>query len=63
MQQTTSADTGDLVATLDFSKPGAPATRQVYVARPDATAEGGLRVVEPLFEADEAKAYRAPHEK
>jgi ABC-type branched-subunit amino acid transport system substrate-binding protein len=63
MQQTTSADTGDLVATLDFSKPGAPATRQVYVARPDATAEGGLKVVEPLFEADEAKAYRAPHEK
>ncbi|WP_210583327.1 ABC transporter substrate-binding protein [Streptomyces sp. GESEQ-35] len=63
MQQTTSADTGDLVATLDYSKPGAPATRQVYIAQPDADAEGGLRSVQPLFEADEAKTYRAPHEK
>lgn len=63
MQQTTSADTGDLVAALDFSKPGAPATRQVYVAQPDASAEGGAKYVQPLFESDEAKAYRAPHEK
>jgi ABC-type branched-subunit amino acid transport system substrate-binding protein len=63
MQQTTSAATGDLVAALDFSKPGAPPTRQVYVAQPDASVEGGARSVQPLFEADEAKAYRAPHEK
>lgn len=62
MQQTTSADTGDLVAALDFGKPGAPATRQVYVAQPDASAAGGTKYVQQLFEADLAKMYKAPHE-
>jgi len=62
LEQTTSADTGDLVAALDFSKPGAPATRQVYVAQPDASVEGGLRYVHELFAAKEAGSYRAPHE-
>lgn len=63
LQQTTSAETGDLVAPLDFSQPGAPATRQVYVAQPDASAEGGMKYVKPLFEAPEAKQYNAPHQK
>lgn len=62
LEATTSADTGDLVAALDFSTPGAPATKQVYVAQPDASVEGGLRYVRELFEAEEAGAYRAPHE-
>jgi ABC-type branched-subunit amino acid transport system substrate-binding protein len=62
MQQTTSANTGDLVAALDFGKPGTPATRQVYVAQPDASAAGGTKYVQPLFEADLAKTYKAPHE-
>ncbi|MGW6281878.1 ABC transporter substrate-binding protein [Kribbella sp. NPDC055071] len=62
LQETTSADTGNLVATLDFSNPGAPPTRQVYVAQPDASVEGGAKVVEPLFEADDAKTYQAPHQ-
>jgi ABC-type branched-subunit amino acid transport system substrate-binding protein len=62
MQQTTSADTGSLVAALDFGRPGAPATRQVYVAQPDASAPGGLKYVQQLFEADQAKTYKAPHE-
>ncbi|GAB3493952.1 ABC transporter substrate-binding protein [Amycolatopsis cihanbeyliensis] len=62
LKRTTSAETGDLVAPLDFSVPGAPATRQVYVAQPDAAAEGGLRYVKPLFEATEAKEYQAPHQ-
>ena len=61
--ETTSASTDDLVAELDFSKPGTPATRQVYVAQPDAAAEGGLTYVEPLFEAPEAGEYVAPHQK
>ncbi|MEV6878197.1 ABC transporter substrate-binding protein [Amycolatopsis sp. NPDC051128] len=63
LKQTTSASTDDLVAALDFSKPGTPATRQVYAATPDATAEGGVRYVKPLFEAPEAKEYVAPHQK
>ncbi|HET6298499.1 MAG TPA: ABC transporter substrate-binding protein [Kribbella sp.] len=62
MQETTSADTGDLVAALDFTKAGAPPTRQVYVAQPDASAAGGTKYVQPLFEADQAKTYKAPHE-
>ncbi|WP_020666800.1 ABC transporter substrate-binding protein [Amycolatopsis nigrescens] len=63
LKQTTSANTGNLVAALDFSKPGWPPTRQVYVATPDASAEGGVRYVKPLFEAPEAKDYVAPHQK
>ncbi|WP_409496324.1 ABC transporter substrate-binding protein [Amycolatopsis sp. cmx-11-12] len=63
LKQTTSASTGDLVAALDFSKAGTPATRQVYAATPDASAEGGVRYVKPLFEAPEAKEYVAPHQK
>ncbi|EMD24639.1 ABC transporter substrate-binding protein [Amycolatopsis azurea] len=63
LKQTTSASTEDLVAALDFSKAGTPATRQVYAATPDASAEGGVRYVKPLFEAPEAKEYVAPHQK
>ncbi|WP_103337632.1 ABC transporter substrate-binding protein [Amycolatopsis sp. CA-126428] len=63
LKQTTSASTDDLVAALDFSKPGTPATRQVYAATPDASAEGGVKYVKPLFEAPEAKEYVAPHQK
>ncbi|HVW44030.1 MAG TPA: ABC transporter substrate-binding protein [Amycolatopsis sp.] len=63
MQQTTSADTGNLVAALDFSRPGAPPTREVYVAQPDGTVEGGVKYVKPLFEAPDAATYQAPHQK
>jgi hypothetical protein len=63
LKQTTSASTENLVAPLDFSKPGAPATRQVYAAQPDPTAEGGLKYVKELFEAPEAKGYVAPFQK
>lgn len=59
---TTSAETDDLVAPLDFSSPGTPATRSVYVAQPDAEAEGGLSYVKELFEAPEAADYVAPHQ-
>jgi hypothetical protein len=62
MQETTSADTGHLVAALNFGTPGAPATRQVYVAQPDASAAGGTKYVQQLFEAGQAKTYKAPHE-
>ncbi|PRX44721.1 amino acid/amide ABC transporter substrate-binding protein (HAAT family) [Prauserella shujinwangii] len=62
LQQTTSAETGDLVAPLDFSKPGAPATRQVYVAQPDKSVPGGMKYVKELFVSEDAKTYQAPHE-
>ena len=63
LKQTTSASTEKLIADLNFSLAGAPATREVYVAQPDATAEGGVKYVKPLFQAPEAKEYKAPHEK
>lgn len=63
LQQTTSADTGDLVAALDFSKPGAPPTKEVYVAQPDVSTEGGIKYVKPLFAAQDAQGYTAPHQK
>lgn len=61
--ETTSTSTEDLVAELDFSNPGTPATPSVYVAQPDAVAEGGITSVKPLFEAPEAADYVAPHQK
>jgi ABC-type branched-subunit amino acid transport system substrate-binding protein len=55
-------DTGGLLAPLDFSRRGASPAVQIYVSRPDASVEGGLSVVEPLFAADAASTYRAPAE-
>ena len=58
----TSVETGGLIAPLDFSKPGAPPSRETIMTAPDAKAEGGLRVVKDLFKSDEAVAYKAPAE-
>jgi ABC-type branched-subunit amino acid transport system substrate-binding protein len=52
-----------LMPDLDFSHPGAPATRQVFVDRPDPAAAGGLRQVATLLEAPAARSYRAPAER
>jgi ABC-type branched-subunit amino acid transport system substrate-binding protein len=54
-----SIDTGGLIAApLDYSKPGQPAERTVYIARPDAKAPGGLTSVGGTFESDLAKSYK-----
>lgn len=58
-----SLDIDNLVAKLDFSKPGSPATREVYVAVPDLKTPGGLVQQGELFTSDDAKSYRAPEEK
>ncbi len=62
-EQSTNLSTANLVADLDFSAEGTPATREVYVAVPDASVEGGLKQVKPLFASDDAKSYVAPHQK
>lgn len=55
--------TDKLVADLDFSKPGSPASRQVYIAQVNKATPGGLKQVgKPLYESADAKAYKAPHE-
>lgn len=63
LQQSTDITTENLVADLDLSRPGTPATREVYVAVPDRAVDGGLRQVKPLFVSPDAEAYVAPHQK
>jgi hypothetical protein len=62
IQQRTDITTDNVVAKLNFAKPGSPATREVSVSVPDAAALGGIRQVKPLFVAPEAQSYVAPHQ-
>jgi ABC-type branched-subunit amino acid transport system substrate-binding protein len=59
LQQTDEAVTG-VIAPLDFSQPGSPASREIYIAQPDVEAEGGLTVVADLFTTELAQEYVAP---
>ena len=45
LKSLTSVETEDLVAPLDYSSPGSPPTRGVYIAKVDPAAEGGLTEV------------------
>jgi ABC-type branched-subunit amino acid transport system substrate-binding protein len=63
LTSSSSISTDKLVADLDFSKPGSPASRQVYIAQVDKATPGGLKQVgKPLYESADAKSYKAPHE-
>jgi hypothetical protein len=59
-QKLTNVDTQGLIAPLDYSKPGQPPAREVYVMQPDATAQGALKVVGPLAAATLATTYKCP---
>jgi ABC-type branched-subunit amino acid transport system substrate-binding protein len=59
----TTVDLQKLVSDLDFSKPGSPATRAVYVAKVDKAEKGGLKQVKALSVAPDAKSYQAPLER
>lgn len=59
-RQTTNVDTSGLFPTLDYSHPGDPATREVTIAKADASAEGGLTAVQPFMASDLATSYVAP---
>ncbi|MQA15368.1 MAG: ABC transporter substrate-binding protein [Pseudonocardiaceae bacterium] len=61
-RESDSITTQNLVADLDFSVPGAPATREVYISTPDTNVPGGQRTVTDLFKAPEAETYVAPHQ-
>jgi len=63
LKSLSSVKTDDLVAELDYSSPGSPPTRGVYIAKVDAKAEGGLTEVAPLFTAPDAAGYKAPFQK
>jgi ABC-type branched-subunit amino acid transport system substrate-binding protein len=60
--QSTNITTDGLVAHLNFTKPGSPASREASVDVPDAAALGGLREVKPLFVAPDAQGYVAAHQ-
>jgi ABC-type branched-subunit amino acid transport system substrate-binding protein len=59
-RQTTGADTGGLVADLDYSKKGDSPTKQVYIFQPDKSLPGGLKQVSDLYEGKDAADYVAP---
>lgn len=63
LKSLTSVKTDDLVAELDYSAPGSPPTRGVYIAKVDPAAEGGLTEVAPLFTAPDVADYKAPFQK
>ncbi|MBC3194997.1 ABC transporter substrate-binding protein [Pseudonocardia sp. C8] len=59
-----SITTDGLVASqLDFSRPGSPPSRSVFIGQADPSQEGGLRQVSEVFSAPEAASYKAPHER
>jgi ABC-type branched-subunit amino acid transport system substrate-binding protein len=63
LRQSIDITTDNLVADLDFTKPGSPATREVYAGVPDAGVPGGIRQIKPLFVAPDALSYVAPHQR
>ncbi len=57
-QKISSVDTSGLIAPLDYSRPGQPPARAVYVLQPDHSEQGGLRVTQDLFSSFQAQAFR-----
>jgi ABC-type branched-subunit amino acid transport system substrate-binding protein len=51
-----------LMPDLTFSRPGSPASRQVFISRPDPSMPGGLRMLAPLYQSALAASYKAPGE-
>lgn len=60
LKESSDITTEDLVADLDLTKPGTPATREVYIAQPDINAPGGVKQLGPLFVSPDAESYKAP---
>jgi hypothetical protein len=53
-----SVDTDGTIAPLNYSQPGQPPARQVYIAQPDASVPGGLKVVQNLYSSPLAQTYQ-----
>jgi len=62
LTETDNGDTGGIIAPLNYSEPGASPSREIFIAQPDAAAEGGLTLVEELFTTDLAQGYVGPSE-
>ncbi|MFC4055536.1 ABC transporter substrate-binding protein [Actinomadura syzygii] len=53
-----SLDTGGLMAPMDFTVPGAPASTETFISRVDAAAEGGLVAETGLYRAQITPDYK-----
>ncbi len=50
-------ETEGLILPLDYSRPGRPPARAVYIDQPDSASMGGLKVVQEPFAAPQALSY------
>lgn len=64
-EQVDQMDTDGLSGTFDLSDYRVPTTRQTFMLVPDASVIelGGLTIVDELAASEEAKSYKAPHQK
>ncbi len=60
LKSSSSIDTEQLLPTLDYSKPGQPASRSVYIVGVDKSTQGGLKQIKALYESKDATTYQVP---
>jgi len=60
LKSSSSIDTEQLLPPLDYSKPGQPASRSVYIAEVDKSTQGGLKQIKALYESKDAMTYQVP---
>lgn len=53
-------NTDKLLPPLDYSKPGQPASRSVYIVQVDKASPGGLKQLKALYEGKDATTYQVP---
>lgn len=64
VRESSAVESGGMFPTLDYSEPGAPATRASFISRPDPSLVGGLKLVtKKPFTSDLAKSYPMPTSK
>ncbi len=51
-------DTEGLIAPLNYSQPGQPPARQVFITQPDAQSPGGLKVIQTLFSSPLGQTFQ-----
>ena len=61
--EVTAVSTEGMNGEQDLSDPGAPATRESFITKPDPNVPGGLSIVSDLAASEAAKSYKAPHQK
>lgn len=63
LEDSSDITTDNLIADLDLTQPGSPATREVYIAQADIDAPGGANQTGDLLISPDAEEYVAPAEK